>query len=182
MAPIDCWNWGEWGLKEDKWKGSFLFGSFGLSCQYKRFLFYIGCSRRPSTKYFFPHRTPVTPLQYFNYSTLSPSPSKLGRQPCWVACLLVSVSLFATHWTSATKHIPPPPKKKYTLHNTLIPLNHDSASSEFGELCALAFNDFNNLAFPGRWGLLNLILRHLKIRFSFFLPFFPRLTFKNYFS
>ena len=41
----------------------------------------LGCSSRPNTKYFFPHRT-----------LLSPSPSKLGRQPCWVACLLVCVS------------------------------------------------------------------------------------------
>ncbi len=33
----------------------------------------LGCSSRPSTKYFFPrHKL---------------SPSKLGRQPCWVACL-----------------------------------------------------------------------------------------------
>jgi hypothetical protein len=24
LAPDDCWIWGEWGLKEYKWKGSFL--------------------------------------------------------------------------------------------------------------------------------------------------------------
>ncbi len=24
MGPADCWNWGEWELKEYKWKGSFL--------------------------------------------------------------------------------------------------------------------------------------------------------------
>jgi hypothetical protein len=29
--------------------------SLGLSCRYKRFLFCLGCSSRPSTKYFFPH-------------------------------------------------------------------------------------------------------------------------------
>ncbi len=28
---------------------------------------------------------------------LSPSPSKLGRQPCWVACLLVSIGLYLLH-------------------------------------------------------------------------------------
>ncbi len=32
----------------------------------------------------------VDPVHYFN--PLSPSPSKLGRQPCWVSCLLMCVS------------------------------------------------------------------------------------------
>ncbi len=57
-------------------------GSLGLSCRYKRFLFCLGCSSWPSTKYFFPHHTLFQP----------PSLSQLGRQPCWVACLLVCVS------------------------------------------------------------------------------------------
>ncbi len=52
MAPADSWNWGEWGLKEERW-GPFLVGSLGLSCRYKRFLFYLSCSSRLSTKYFF---------------------------------------------------------------------------------------------------------------------------------
>jgi hypothetical protein len=39
--------------------------------RYKRFLFCLSCSSRPSTKYFFPHRT----LFQFLWS---PSPSKLG--------------------------------------------------------------------------------------------------------
>ncbi len=48
----DCWNWGEWGLKEYKWKGSFL----GWACRagYKRFLSGLGSSSRPSAKYLFP--------------------------------------------------------------------------------------------------------------------------------
>jgi hypothetical protein len=43
----------------------------GLSCQYKRFLFYLGCSSRPSTKHFFS-------LNIIHYISilLSPSPSK----------------------------------------------------------------------------------------------------------
>ncbi len=53
-----------WGLKEYQCKGSFL----GWFVQNIFFLTY----------------TISIPL--------SPSPSKLGRQPCWVACLLVSVS------------------------------------------------------------------------------------------
>ncbi len=30
VAPADCWNWGKWGLKEYKWKGSFLGWFAGL--------------------------------------------------------------------------------------------------------------------------------------------------------
>ncbi len=69
--PADCWNWGEWGLKKYKWKGprpSLVGFFFGLSCRYMRFLFCLGCSSQPSTKYFFllctlfqflcPHRPP----------------------------------------------------------------------------------------------------------------------------
>jgi hypothetical protein len=70
VAPADCWNWGE--------RGPSLIGSLVLFC--------LGCSSRPWTKYFFPHRT------LFCSIPLSPSPRKLDRQPCWVACLLVCVS------------------------------------------------------------------------------------------
>ncbi len=38
-------------------RGPSLVGSLGLSCQYKRFLFCLGCYCRPSTKYLFPYRT-----------------------------------------------------------------------------------------------------------------------------
>jgi hypothetical protein len=33
-------------------RGPFLIGSLGLSCRYRIFLFWLGCSSRPSTKYF----------------------------------------------------------------------------------------------------------------------------------
>ncbi len=70
VAPADCWNWGEWGLKEYKWKGSFLDCFVGLVvpvqeesfilpwlrwwAQYKMFfprctLFQIMFPHRPST-------------------------------------------------------------------------------------------------------------------------------------
>ncbi len=52
-------------------------GSLGLS--YNRFLFCLGCSSRPITKYFF------LTVQYYS----SFVPSKLGRMSCWVACVLV---------------------------------------------------------------------------------------------
>ncbi len=38
-------------------RGPSLVGSLGLLCWLKRFLFSLGCSSRPSKKYFFPHRT-----------------------------------------------------------------------------------------------------------------------------
>jgi hypothetical protein len=60
-------------------RGPFLVGSLGLSYWYKRILFCLDCSSRLSTKYFFPHST--------LFQQLSSSPSKLVRQPCWVACL-----------------------------------------------------------------------------------------------
>ncbi len=56
-----------------------------LWCRYKRFLLCLGCSGQSNTKYFFP-------LPYTISMPLSSSPSSLGRQPCWVACLLVCVS------------------------------------------------------------------------------------------
>jgi hypothetical protein len=66
-------------------KGSFLGFFVGLSCRCERFLFCLGCSSRLSTRYFFPSPYTVS-------FPLSSSPSKLGRQQCWVTCLLVCVS------------------------------------------------------------------------------------------
>ncbi len=82
-----------------------LIGSLGSSCRYKRFLSCLGCYNRPSTKYFFLHRTlfhfifPLRPASWagscagFNICfCLSPLPSKQGRQSCWVTCLLICAS------------------------------------------------------------------------------------------
>jgi hypothetical protein len=57
--------------------------------------------------FFLPWLALVVPVQniffltiyYFNY--FIPSPSKLGRQPCWVACLLVCVSVHANRVASS---------------------------------------------------------------------------------
>jgi hypothetical protein len=65
-------------------RGPSLVCLLGLLCPYKRFLICLGCSSRPSAKIFFVTVHCSIPL--------SPSPSNLGRQPCWVACLLVCVS------------------------------------------------------------------------------------------
>ncbi len=87
MAPADCWNWGKWGLKEQKRKGSFrgwfVSNRLGSSCWYKRLLSYLGCSGQRSTKYFFPHRT--------LFQFMRP-PSNLGRQSCRAAYLWMCVS------------------------------------------------------------------------------------------
>ncbi len=64
-------------------------GSLGLSYRSNRFLFCLGCSSRLSTKYVFPRRT------LFEF-LCPPSLSKLDRQPCWVVCLLIWISLVPT--------------------------------------------------------------------------------------
>jgi hypothetical protein len=45
----------------------------------------LGCSSWPCAKYFFSSIDTIS-------IPMSPSPSRLGRQPCWVACLSVCVS------------------------------------------------------------------------------------------
>ncbi len=68
-------------------RGSSSVGSLGLSWRYKRFLFIPGCSSRPGTQYFF--------LTVHYFISFVPLPNKLGRLPCWVACLFVCVSGFS---------------------------------------------------------------------------------------
>ncbi len=51
LAPADCWNWGKWGLKEYKWKGSFLGCFVGLVVPLPE-IFVLGCYSWPP-KYFF---------------------------------------------------------------------------------------------------------------------------------
>ncbi len=74
------WNWDEWRLKD---KGPSLVDSLGLSCQYKRFLFCLGCCTRPRTKYFF--------LTYTIWMPLSPSPQ--AGQAAVLGHLSLSMSL-----------------------------------------------------------------------------------------
>ncbi len=47
-------------------------------------------------------------------------------------------------------------------------------------ICTVGYNDFNNLVLPGRWWLLNLILRHIykKTNFPFFSAFSSAFAFK----
>ncbi len=52
----------------------------GSSCRYNGFLSCLGCSSQPSTKYDFP-----SPHTFSLY--LCSTPSNLGRQACWVACI-----------------------------------------------------------------------------------------------
>ncbi len=71
-------------------RGPCLVGLLGLSCRYKRFLFCLGCSSRPGIIFSSPYTISIP---------LAPSPSMLGRQSCWVACLLVCVSGIDFHLT-----------------------------------------------------------------------------------
>jgi hypothetical protein len=74
-------------------RGSFLVGSLSLSCRYKRFFVLPWLLYSAQYKIFFSS-------SYIISIPLSPSASKLGRQPCWVACLLVRVSVvkFGCHY------------------------------------------------------------------------------------
>ncbi len=83
MLPVETEVNGD--SKSTNERSPFLVGSLGFSCQYKRFLSCLGCSSRPSRKYYFPHHTLFQLIR-------SLRPSKLGRGSCWVACLLVYVS------------------------------------------------------------------------------------------
>ncbi len=56
VAPVDWWNCAIWGLKEYLRNGSFL-GWFVVPVQNKIFLFCLGCTGWPSTKFSFPHHT-----------------------------------------------------------------------------------------------------------------------------
>ncbi len=70
--------------KNPQWNESFLFGLSGLSCRYKRFFLPLVALVGPVQNIF--------SLPYTNSIPFSPLVSKLGRQPCWVACLSVCVS------------------------------------------------------------------------------------------
>jgi hypothetical protein len=89
LAPVDFRNYGIMGLMEYLHMNGVLpwYGFLGSSCRYERF-----CPGLAAL---------VDPVQIFCSSLhtfslhLSLSPSKLGRQSCHVACLLIYVSGFA---------------------------------------------------------------------------------------
>ncbi len=70
-----------------RWQEIFLLHIWQLNIKperYKRFLFSLAAQVGPVQIFF---SSPCT-----GSTLLSPSPSKLGRQPCWVACPLLCVS------------------------------------------------------------------------------------------
>ncbi len=85
VAPADDWKWGEWGLKEYKWKGSFLgwFVRFVVSVQETFILPWLLWSAQHKILF----SSPFTISIY-----VSPSPSNLGGQSFRVACLWMWVS------------------------------------------------------------------------------------------
>jgi hypothetical protein len=66
-------------------KGSFLVGWLSSLCRFKRFLSYLGCSSRPSTKYVF--------LTAHNFTSFVPIAQQPGQAV--VACLLICVSSYS---------------------------------------------------------------------------------------
>ncbi len=79
-GPAECWNWGEWGLKEYKWNWSFPW----LVCW----------TRRAGTIDFCPALaalvSPVQNIALFHFISAHCPATCMGRQACWVACLCVS--------------------------------------------------------------------------------------------
>ncbi len=117
MASADWWNWGEWGLKEDKWKGV-LSWSVRWAC------------RAGTTDYCTALAALVCPVQNICFLTVDffnafvRIAGKLGRQPCWVACLLVCVSAGKIYGVLVlTSKYPYPPVQKICIcriHYTYI--------------------------------------------------------------
>ena len=98
------------------WKGSFTGWFVGFVLPSKRLLSCLGCSSRPITKYYLfssPHTISLH---------LSPSPSKLGRQSCRVACLLIYISgrhhyLFLTYVSPERRTITTMKKPPWSLRS-----------------------------------------------------------------
>jgi hypothetical protein len=89
VATADCWtwNWGEWRLQKYIWKGSFFGWFVGFCCAGTRdfcpaFAFLDG----PVQNIF------LLTGHYSISLDIYPLPSKLGRQSCRIAYLLISVS------------------------------------------------------------------------------------------
>jgi hypothetical protein len=97
-------NGDSWSTYE---RGPSLVGSLG-----SKFLSCLGCSRRPSKKYFFPQ--PYTILQ-----NLFPSPSKLGRHSCRVACFLICAS-GTYNRRSVSSYVPHFFKTQYRAQNYIF--------------------------------------------------------------
>ncbi len=66
-------------------RGPSLVSSLGMSCRYKRFCFALTALVGQIQHVFSPPYTISIPL--------SQSLTKLGKQPCWVACILICVSV-----------------------------------------------------------------------------------------
>ncbi len=84
VPPADRWNSGKWGLKEFKWKGSYLV-AIGLVMPVQEiFVHALTSLVGPRAKYFFSHRT-----LFESICPHRPASWALGRQSYWVACLLI---------------------------------------------------------------------------------------------
>ncbi len=98
LSGLSDWNWGR--TYGEHVKGALAWLVRWAPHAGTRDLFCLGCSSRPRTKCFFSSPYTVS-------LNLYPSSSKLGRQSCWVACLLISVS-----WCTPYHET----RKSYELH------------------------------------------------------------------
>ncbi len=78
-------------LKSANKRNSFLVGSWGCQAGTRCLFLWLSCSSRPNTNIFFPHGT-LFQFLCAHQGHWSPSPSKLARQPYWVAYLLLCIS------------------------------------------------------------------------------------------
>jgi hypothetical protein len=112
--------------------GPSLVGSLSLSRLCKRFLscLGLGCSSRPSTKY------------------LYPLPGKLGRQSCWVVCLLVCFSGSEETFRSITG------REKNSIQTNLFNIwiigTIDRTSGQAEPFCAVTISN-PEITSPGWW-------------------------------
>jgi hypothetical protein len=90
-----CWNWHKWESESTNESGPSFVCSLGLSCRDNKF--FILPSLLQSAQYKIFLSSPYTISIH-----MSPSPSKVGRQSWWVACLLVCCSLW--HFNSKEKN------------------------------------------------------------------------------
>jgi hypothetical protein len=134
----DCWNWGEWGLKEYKWKMSFLRWFVGSSCADIRDLILPACSGQPSTNYSFPHRTLFQSMCPHRPATRQCSRAGPLVSECTVIRFLWVSARFGTCTVVSVTGTPVEAKLcTFTLESThfifnLCPIyTHDGASAKF---------------------------------------------------
>ncbi len=120
-------------------EGPSLVGSLGLPCRYKRFLFCLGCSSRPSVKYFF-----FLTIHYFN--SFVPIAQQAGQ-----AAVLGRLSLSMCLWSALAYTLEPSKRKasqmwRYVLTGSVSTNTHRNQFREniVGSTPCVSVNKINN--------------------------------------